>query len=80
LLARVEAEVQERQGYLLLIETSTALPYAAARRLYRSSGYHCEATIHDFYERGDHLLVFAKDLRREPRQRVQSANHIPVTA
>jgi len=62
LLARAETEVQDRGGYLVLIETSSTPPYASAHRLYQSGGYHCEATIRDFYRRGDHLQIFVKDL------------------
>jgi len=62
LLARVEAEVQARGGRLLLIETSSTPAYASARRLYETSGYRCEAIIHDFYAPGDDLLIFSKDL------------------
>jgi ribosomal protein S18 acetylase RimI-like enzyme len=62
LLARVEAEVQARGGRLLLIETSGTTAYAPARRLYETSGYRCEAVVHDFYAPGDDLLIFSKDL------------------
>jgi ribosomal protein S18 acetylase RimI-like enzyme len=62
LLARVEAEVQARGGRLLLVETSGTPAYTAARRFYESSGYRCEATIHDFYAPGDSLWIFSKDL------------------
>jgi ribosomal protein S18 acetylase RimI-like enzyme len=62
LVAQVEAEVQNRGGYLLVIETSGTLPYGAARRLYQSSSYRCEATVRNFYGRGDDMLIFVKDL------------------
>jgi ribosomal protein S18 acetylase RimI-like enzyme len=62
LLAGVEAEVLARGGRLLLVETSSTSAYASARRLYETSGYRCEAIIHDFYAPGDNLLVFSKDL------------------
>jgi ribosomal protein S18 acetylase RimI-like enzyme len=62
LLAGVEAEVLARGGRMLLVETSSTPAYASARRLYETSGYHCEATIHDFYAPGDNLLIFSKDL------------------
>jgi ribosomal protein S18 acetylase RimI-like enzyme len=70
LLARVEAEVQARGGRLLLVETSGTPAYAPARRFYESSGYRCEATIHDFYALGDDLVIFSKDLGqvRFPRE------------
>jgi hypothetical protein len=47
---------------LLLIETSSTSPYALARRLYESSGYRCDAVVHDFYAQGDDLLIYAKTL------------------
>jgi len=67
LLARVEAEVQARGGRLLLVETSGTPAYASARRLYETSGYRCEAIVHDFYAPGDDLLIFSKDLAQPPR-------------
>jgi ribosomal protein S18 acetylase RimI-like enzyme len=70
LLARVEAEVQARGGRLLLVETSGTPAYAPARRFYESSGYRCEAVVHDFYAPGDDLLIFSKDLgqAQSPRE------------
>jgi ribosomal protein S18 acetylase RimI-like enzyme len=62
LLAQVEAEVRGRGGRLLLIETSDTPAYAPARWFYESSGYRCEASIHDFYAPTDSLLIFSKDL------------------
>jgi len=62
LLAQVEAEVQARGGRLLLVETSSTPAYAPARRLYETSGYRCEATLHDFYALGDDMVIFSKDL------------------
>jgi ribosomal protein S18 acetylase RimI-like enzyme len=62
LMAQVEAEIRARGGRLLLIETSSTAPYAAARRLYSSSGFGLEATVRNFYTPGDDLLIFAKHL------------------
>ncbi|MFL7795243.1 MAG: N-acetyltransferase family protein [Anaerolineae bacterium] len=80
LLARVETEVKDRKGYLLLIETSSAPPYAAARHIYESSGYRCEAIIRDFYGRGDHLHIFVKDLEQTFQQGVLALDCVPVLA
>ena len=60
LMAQVEAGVRAQGGRLLLIETSSIASYDAARRLYASAGYGLEATVRDFYEPGDDLLIFAK--------------------
>jgi ribosomal protein S18 acetylase RimI-like enzyme len=78
LLARVEAEVQARGGRLLLVETSGTLAYAPARRFYESSGYRCEATIHDFYAPGDDLVIFSKDLGQVqfPREALSKYNKL----
>lgn len=62
LLWRVEDEVRRRGGRLVLIETSGLPAYALARRLYETSGYCCEAVIHDFYAPGDDLFIYAKSL------------------
>jgi len=78
LLARVEAEVQARGGRLLLVETSSTPAYASARRFYESSGYRCEATIHDFYAPGDNLVIFSKDLGQvqSPREALSEYQQI----
>jgi ribosomal protein S18 acetylase RimI-like enzyme len=62
LLTKVESAIRDRGGRLLLIETSSTPPYVLARRLYESSGYRCEAVVHDFYAPGDDLLIYAKTL------------------
>lgn len=62
LLRRVEDEVRRRGGRLLLIETSGLPAYTLARRLYETSGYRCEAVVHDFYAPGDDLFIYAKPL------------------
>lgn len=62
LLSRAEAEVRARRGRLMLIETSATADYAPARRLYTACDFRLEATIHDFYAPGDHLLIFAKEV------------------
>jgi ribosomal protein S18 acetylase RimI-like enzyme len=62
LLSGAEAEVRARGGRLMLIETSATADYAAARRLYATCDFRLEATVHDFYAPGDHLLIFAKEV------------------
>ena len=54
--------MQARGGRLLLIETSDLPAYGSARRLYETSGYRCEAMVHEFYGPGDSLLIFSKHL------------------
>lgn len=62
LLRRVEAEVREQGGRLLLIETSSLPRYEATRRFYQRNGYRKDSVIHDFYSDGDHKLVYRKKL------------------
>jgi GNAT superfamily N-acetyltransferase len=62
LLRRVEDEVKERGGRLLLIETSSLPRYEATRQFYLRNGYRQDCVIHDFYSDGDHKLVFRKKL------------------
>ena len=62
LLAKVETEVKAQGGHLLLIETSNTPPYISARHFYEGYGYHNEALVRNFYDRGDDLIIYAKDL------------------
>ncbi|MDR2589021.1 MAG: GNAT family N-acetyltransferase, partial [Spirochaetales bacterium] len=63
LLASAEKEILSRGGRLVVIETSSTLPYAPARGFYEKSGYTLEATIRDFYRSGDHRLIYTRRLR-----------------
>ncbi len=62
LLEYVERDVVNREGRMLLIETSSQETYADTVRFYERNGYHLEARIGDFYRIGDDKLVFRKDL------------------
>ncbi len=63
LLSETERRIRDLGGRLLLVETSSADGYAAARSLYAGSGYRLEATVHDFYAPGDDLMMYAKNLK-----------------
>jgi len=63
LIRQVEQEVEQRNGNLLILETSSTPPYQPARDFYTRSGFALEATIHDFYAPGDHLVIFTKHIR-----------------
>jgi ribosomal protein S18 acetylase RimI-like enzyme len=81
LLTQVESVVRDRGGRLLLIETSSTPPYAPARRLYESSGYRCDAVVHDFYAPRDDLLIYAKTLRQAgSEETVRTCWVMPATA
>lgn len=62
LLERVEAQVRQRGGRLLIAETAGKLAFEPTRRFYLRSGYELEARIRDFYSPGDDLIVFTKHL------------------
>jgi ribosomal protein S18 acetylase RimI-like enzyme len=62
LLHQAEEEMKRRKARLLLIETSSRPPYEVPRAFYRKHGYEERARILDYYEVGDHKLIFGKVL------------------
>ena len=62
LLAHAEADVLQRGGRLLLIETSSQQSYRSTIRFYERAGYELVARIPGYYRPGDDKLVFAKSL------------------
>jgi ribosomal protein S18 acetylase RimI-like enzyme len=50
-------------GRLLIVETSSSPEYEPARRFYESHGYRRQATVEDFYDEGDHLVLYSKRLK-----------------
>jgi ribosomal protein S18 acetylase RimI-like enzyme len=60
LLEAVENEVRERDGRLLLIETSALPKYESTREFYRRRGYLTAAEIPDYYAEGDGLVIYSK--------------------
>lgn len=68
LLARVEADIRQRNGRLILIETSSLPHYEPTRRFYRKQGYEQAGILADFYADGDDQVVFRK--RLDPRETI----------
>jgi D-alanine-D-alanine ligase len=62
LLERAEQDVARRGGERLYIETSSRTPYRRTRRFYLRAGYARAARLRDFYARGDHKIIFCKEL------------------
>ncbi len=62
LLRHVEEELRTGGQRLLLVETSSTPAFDRARAFYRSCGYGEEARVRDFYEPGDDMVLFRKDL------------------
>lgn len=62
LLRHVEADIRQRSGRLLLIETSSLPHYLPTRQFYLKHGYEQGAVLADFYADGDNMVVFRKRL------------------
>ena len=62
LLRHVEERLRAGGQRLLLVETSSTPAFDRARAFYRFCGYGEEARVRDFYEPGDHMVLFRKDL------------------
>jgi D-alanine-D-alanine ligase len=62
LLAATEEAVRKLGGRLFFLETSGLPKYEATRQFYLKTGYTWEATIKDFYDEGDDLVIFTKHL------------------
>lgn len=62
LVAEVERRLREQGARMLLIDTSTEPPMAAARALYESLGYERVGLIPDYWGPGDGKLTFRRVL------------------
>jgi len=60
LLLFTEKRIQECNGRLIIIETSSQEKYAPTRSFYERNGYTLEARIKDFYRVGDDRLIYVK--------------------
>ncbi len=62
MLGSVEAEVRQRGGRLLLIETSDQGSFERTRQFYRRHGYSEAARIPDYFADGDGKVSFVRRL------------------
>ena len=62
LMANIEKLVKEKQGRILIVETSSSTEYEATRGFYKKINYTHEATIREFYSSGEDKIVFWKRL------------------
>lgn len=60
LLTASEEAVRQTGGRMLIAETSGTPRYESTRTFYLRMGYLAEATIKDFYTKGDDLAIFVK--------------------
>lgn len=58
----IEQQLKQKNGRLLLVETSSDEAQIAARKLYQKIGYKQVAVIDDFWKDGDDKIVFLKQL------------------
>lgn len=62
LLEQAETLIRQRQGRLVLLETSGRPLYQTTRGFYLAAGYHEVARVPEFYTPGDDRVVYAKYL------------------
>ena len=60
LMARVEDEVRQRGGRMIVLDTAGRSEYASTRAFYDRLGYTQAATVADFYAPGDDLVIFTR--------------------
>ena len=61
-MQHVEADIRQRQGRLLFIETSSLPHSEPTRRFYLKQGYEINGQLRDFYSDGDDMIIFRKRL------------------
>jgi len=62
LLKAAETDICEKNGHLILIETSSSSAYENTQKFYLSNGYQEISCIPDFYAPGDDRLTYYKKL------------------
>ncbi|MBK8983815.1 MAG: GNAT family N-acetyltransferase [Ignavibacteria bacterium] len=59
----IESHIKNKNGRLVLIETSGKESYEKERRFYEKNNYKLLVNIKDFYKPGDDLIVYGKYLK-----------------
>jgi len=62
LLRQVEDALRGQQQRLLLVETSGVPGFALTWAFYEKAGYTAEARVRDYYQAGDDMVLYRKDL------------------
>lgn len=62
LLVRTEEKIRSMGGMRIYIETASRDLYRPTQGFYLHSGYHMEATLKDFYSKGDSKIIYVKHL------------------
>ncbi len=63
LLGFMEEFLIRKKARRVYIETSSTLPYEAARSFYKKHGYHLVCRLEDFYREGDDKMIFMKEVK-----------------
>lgn len=62
LILFIEQLVKQKNGRILIVETSSLPEFEATRIFYKNNNYNHEATIREFYKQGEDKIVFWKKL------------------
>lgn len=62
LLEAAEEAIRKAGGKRVYVETSSRALYEPTRQIYLRAGYARAASLPDFYGRGDHKIIYCKDL------------------
>ena len=65
LMRHVEDSLRTDGQRLLLVETSGTPDFALTRKFYAKLGYEEEARVRDYYEAGDDMVLFSKNLKSD---------------
>lgn len=60
LLKETEADIFNKDGTGIYVETSSRQQYNATRAFYVNNDYHLKAQFEDYYDKGDDLVFFIK--------------------
>jgi ribosomal protein S18 acetylase RimI-like enzyme len=62
LLEFMEANLLKKGARRVYVDTSSTPPYKSARAFYEKHGYRLVCVLDDFYRKGDHKMIFMKEL------------------
>jgi len=62
LLEFMEANLLKKGAKRVYVDTSSTPPYKTARAFYEKHGYQIVCVLDDFYRKGDHKMIFMKEL------------------
>jgi ribosomal protein S18 acetylase RimI-like enzyme len=62
LTAQMEAQIEDQDGRIIIVDTSGTEAFTNTRRFYEKAGFVQEARIRDFWAKGDDKVTFWKTL------------------